>query len=434
MKRRNVITHYVGGTLLAATVLLGGGAALANGKPMAPAAPVQTIKDERALTLLKGMSDTLARSQTLNFRVRGLVPLAAPTGQYVNLITSSHVVMQRPDKLFVESRGDMFPSDIYYDGKTLTAVAFDENFYAQREAANPTIDAFIQNAQPGSDALAPFVELLASDPYAVLTEDMSSALLVGQSVIGGVLTDHLAFIADGTDWEIWIGTADKLPRLMVVSYRDGRAAADLHGRVHGLDARHPGSGPDVQPRHPEGCGEDRIQAARPSAIQISVQRSNAMKQIKTTLLGLAVTASLLVPLTDANAWVAAGGYRGSAAIRRGRRRRLSRRRLLPWRRMLRLRRGRTGCRRHGRGSDRQRFAPHHGRGPAARDRRGSAAGLRRPGQSADRNPGRVAAARRQQHGGERHELLSERADLVQALLRVERRVLRSGAGAVTLRR
>jgi len=222
MKRRNAIAQYVGGTLLAATVLLGGGgAALANDKLATPAAPAQAIKDERALTLLKGMSDTLAKSQTLNFRVRGLVPLAAPTGQYVNLIASSHVVMQRPDKLFVESRGDLFPSDLYYDGKTLTTVAFDDNFYAQRDAVNPTIDAFIQNANPGSDALAPFVELLASDPYAVLAHGISSALLVGQSMVGGVMTDHLAFVADGTDWEIWIGTADKLPRLMVVSYRDG---------------------------------------------------------------------------------------------------------------------------------------------------------------------------------------------------------------------
>jgi hypothetical protein len=33
-----------------------------------------------------------------------------------------------------------------------------------------------------------------------------------------------------------------------------------------------------------------------------------MRHVKTTLIGLAVTASLLVPLTDANAWVAAGGY------------------------------------------------------------------------------------------------------------------------------
>lgn len=216
------VGRKLGAVVLAAGMLLyGSSVALANGKPVAPAAPALKIKDERALSLLKGMSDTLAKAQTLNFRMRGLVPLAAPTGQYVNLLASSHVVMQRPDKLFVESRGDLFPSDLYYDGKTLTTVAFGENFYAQRDAVNPTIDAFIQNAQPGSDALAPFVELLASDPYAVLTQEMSSALLVGQSMVGGVMTDHLAFIANGTDWEIWIGTADKLPRLMVVSYRDG---------------------------------------------------------------------------------------------------------------------------------------------------------------------------------------------------------------------
>jgi hypothetical protein len=39
-----------------------------------------------------------------------------------------------------------------------------------------------------------------------------------------------------------------------------------------------------------------------------------MKPIKTLVLGLAVSASVLVPLTDANAWVAAGGYHGAVAV------------------------------------------------------------------------------------------------------------------------
>lgn len=221
MKRRNTIAHYFGGMLFAATVLLGGsGVALANGKPVPPEVSVLAIKDQRALDLLQGMSDTLAGAQTLSFKVGGLVPLAVPTGQYINLITSSHVVMQRPDKLYVASRGDLFPSDIYYDGKTLTTVALEDNFYAQRDTANASIDAIIQNAHPGSDVLAPFIELLSSSPYAALTDRVTSALLVGQSMVGGVLTDHLAFVSRGVDWEIWIGTTDKLPRLMVVSYRD----------------------------------------------------------------------------------------------------------------------------------------------------------------------------------------------------------------------
>ena len=39
-----------------------------------------------------------------------------------------------------------------------------------------------------------------------------------------------------------------------------------------------------------------------------------MKQMKTLVLGLAVTASLLTPLHQANAWVAAGGYHGAVAV------------------------------------------------------------------------------------------------------------------------
>ena len=147
--------------------------------------------------------------------------MRVPTGQYVSLFASSRVVLQRPDKLYVETRGDLFANDLYFNGKTMTAVALGKKYYSQRQAEGATIDAIVKEAYPGSDALAPFVEMLVSDPYAVLTKELSSAIWVGQSEIGGVKTDHLAFTAKGLDWEIWIGTRDKLPRLMVVSYRDG---------------------------------------------------------------------------------------------------------------------------------------------------------------------------------------------------------------------
>jgi hypothetical protein len=220
----NRISRRFGLALLTATALLGvEQAALAqDSKPAQVAAPpAKDFKDERALALLKGMSDTLAGARTVGFKVRGIVPVPSPTGQFVSLMASSRVVMQRPDKLFVEARGDLFPSDSFYDGKSVTVVTADHKFYAQRDAAGGAIEALMQSMQPGSDATAPFLDLLVADPYAFLTKDLTSAIWVGQTAIGGVKTEHLAFTAPGLDWEIWIGSADKLPRLMVVSYRSG---------------------------------------------------------------------------------------------------------------------------------------------------------------------------------------------------------------------
>ncbi|MET0544009.1 MAG: DUF2092 domain-containing protein, partial [Variovorax sp.] len=209
---------------IAVAMLLGAGQiASAQDKPSAavPAPPAKDYKDERALTLLKRMSDTLAGAKTLGFKVRGIVPTPAPTGQFVSLFASSSVTMQRPDKLFVAARGDLFPSDIYYDGKTVTVIGADRRFYTQRDASGSAMETLMQDMASGSDATGPFLDLLAADPYAVLTKDFTSALWVGQSTVGGVATDHLAFTAEGLDWEIWIGARDKLPRLMVVSYRSG---------------------------------------------------------------------------------------------------------------------------------------------------------------------------------------------------------------------
>lgn len=222
--QKNALTLLVRGTCLASALLLGGGGALARDPPAPPSAstPAPHIKDEQALKLLKEMSNTLAKAQTLSFRARGLVPVIAPTEQYVSLFADSNVLLQRPNKLRVQARGDLFPHDLYYDGKMVTAIAVDQHFYAQHAIPGKDLQAVLGEAQPGADSLAPFVDLLVSDPYAGLTGAVTSAMWVGGSKIDGVETDHLAFIAKDVDWEIWIGTGDKLPRLTVVAYREGR--------------------------------------------------------------------------------------------------------------------------------------------------------------------------------------------------------------------
>jgi len=219
-RKPNPFAHLFGGAVLSATILFSG-TAVAQETAAATTVFTQPFKDERALALLKDMSDTLAKAQTMRFTVRSLIPFAAPTGQQISLFGTTRVAMQRPDKLFAENRGELFPHNLYFNGTTVTTIGTEKRFYAQQPSSASTIEALIEKAHPGSDALAPFVDLLVGDPFARLTEGMVGAMLVGQSTLDAVNTDHLAFSGAGVDWEIWIGIKDKLPRLMVVHYRGG---------------------------------------------------------------------------------------------------------------------------------------------------------------------------------------------------------------------
>ncbi|HPM42453.1 MAG TPA: DUF2092 domain-containing protein [Candidatus Omnitrophota bacterium] len=178
-----------------------------------------TVVDQRALDILKGMSDSLKSAKTLSFRARSLEPIKSPAGIWVILFSDSRVMIQEPDKLFVEKRGDVFALDFYFDGKTISLYSPARNVFAEKESPG-TIDDVIEGVKRQSDNPFPYSDILISDPYSRLTSDLVGAVYVGRSTLGGVKTDHLAFSNKGVDWQIWIGADDKLPRLVNATYLD----------------------------------------------------------------------------------------------------------------------------------------------------------------------------------------------------------------------
>ena len=126
--------------LCAALICIGSADASAQGAPAKAAAPAL---DQRALDMLKKMSDTLSGAKTVQFQARSMVPVRAPNGIWINLYGTSQVVMQGPDKLFASTAGDFAPYDFYFDGKTITAYSPAKNLYAVKSAP-ATIDAMIE--------------------------------------------------------------------------------------------------------------------------------------------------------------------------------------------------------------------------------------------------------------------------------------------------
>ena len=181
----------------------------------APPAKADAVAIEpKALALLKDMSETLAKAGSMSFTVRRAFDEPAANGQPLFYMVSSDVALQRPDKLKIITAGDGPASEFYYDGKEMVLFMPEANL-AAIDTAPPKLDDMLEAAYTKAGLYFPFVDFIVADPYAAITEGLTSAFVMGKSkIVGGVETDIVAIDNGNIQAQIWIGSADKLPRLV----------------------------------------------------------------------------------------------------------------------------------------------------------------------------------------------------------------------------
>jgi hypothetical protein len=187
-------------------------------KVPAKALDYQTGLEPRAIDILKAMGLRLSNARSMSFAA--VVSYESPSrlGPPLVYSTRSQVLMQRPNKLRVITLADGPPSEFYYDGSTMTALARRENLMAVA-AAPPTIDAALEAAYNTGAIYFPFTDVVVADPYKDLSEGLKIAFYIGQSeVVGGVTTDMVAYVTGNVFVQVWIGTDDKLPRRVYAIY------------------------------------------------------------------------------------------------------------------------------------------------------------------------------------------------------------------------
>jgi len=185
-----------------------------------PAAAQSAGIDPEAAALLKRMTDFVGSLDRFSLETINTVEVVLDSGQKIQFTGGASTMVQRPNKLHSERVGDVLKQSFYYDGRTLTLVNPDDGYYATT-AAPPTIDAMLDFARDALDVVAPAGDLITMDAYDRLMSDTLSGFVVGKSVVGGVLCDHLAFRGYGVDWQIWIADGDKpVPRKYVITTVD----------------------------------------------------------------------------------------------------------------------------------------------------------------------------------------------------------------------
>jgi hypothetical protein len=188
-------------------------------QPVNPAPPPAPIIEQHALDRLKQMSEKLVSAKAFTYRSNSFIDLQGDTGQFLTFFTDAEVALQRPNKLRVNVSGDAPKFQLIFDGTKVSAFDQKNNFHAV-SGSLATIDEMLDFLMSKAQINFPSAEILNSNPYAVMTKNLTHAIVVGPSMVNGVPAEHFAYMEPGINWEIWIESGNNaLPLRLAMTYK-----------------------------------------------------------------------------------------------------------------------------------------------------------------------------------------------------------------------
>jgi len=173
--------------------------------------------DLAATQILQRMTDYLGGLKQFSVHTQNNLEDELDSGHRVDFDISADVIINRPNKLRAERKGDLIDQAFYYDGKTLTLYNPSDKVYAT-EPAPETIEEMLDFARESLGLMVPVADLVYRNAFPLLMQDVTLAVVVGKSVIGGVKCDHLLFSRPGVDFQVWVADSGQpLPYKYVVT-------------------------------------------------------------------------------------------------------------------------------------------------------------------------------------------------------------------------
>lgn len=174
--------------------------------------------EPEAQRILKTMTGYVSglKSFTAEFDVEDEIIDVA--GQKLQYSAAGKIALERPGKLRLTRKGSFGDVDLTFDGTNVSVLGKNANVFAQLASPGPSIDDAVDELRAVTGIDVSGADLLAADPYPLLTDEVTDGVVVGTAVVNGVECDHLAFRNPRVDWQIWVQKGDKpLPLKYIVT-------------------------------------------------------------------------------------------------------------------------------------------------------------------------------------------------------------------------
>jgi len=177
------------------------------------------VIDAQAREVLDAACDELSSAKTLTYHSEIVFDSVLPSHVKLQYSAAMDTTIRRPDHLAISYRSDLGAKAIWYNGKTVTILDPAHRVYASVDAPGSIDSMFTQMAEERNLSI-PLEGLDFNDPCARAYRDIQRAKYVGINDVGGVDCDHLAFIQQEADWQLWVDHSKRaLPRKIVVTYK-----------------------------------------------------------------------------------------------------------------------------------------------------------------------------------------------------------------------
>jgi len=213
-------------TLSATAALAAAEAPLVSNAPAATAAEL----DLEAKAILMKMAEFIAKEPAFSVTLRSGYDAIQEDGQYIEFGEKRHILLQRPDRLRVETeRSDGERGLVLFDGKQITAFKADDNVYTRVEKPGTVDDALVYLVRDLQFTL-PMARLLHTGFPQQIEKKVTAISYVEENTLFDVITDHLAIRSEDVDMQLWVAQGDQpLSRRVILTYKNAPGQPQFRG-------------------------------------------------------------------------------------------------------------------------------------------------------------------------------------------------------------
>jgi len=168
---------------------------------------------------MKLVCNELSSAKTITYHAEINFDSVLPSYVKLQYAAAMDTAIQRPDHLAISYKSDLGAKEIWYDGKTLTIFDPVHRAYASVPAPD-SIDAMLTQVTEEKNLSVPLEGFDFSHPCERVYPQIQRGKYVGINDVSGIDCDHVAFIQQELDWQLWIDHgSNPVPRKIVITYK-----------------------------------------------------------------------------------------------------------------------------------------------------------------------------------------------------------------------